>query len=49
MRPGDGVAVEECEKLPEGVKERPVGEEADALVGVDGALGGAAAAAAAGG
>lgn len=38
MRAGDGVAVKECEKLSEGVKERPVGEQADALVGVDGAL-----------
>lgn len=40
MRAGDGVAIEECEKLSERVKERPVGEEADTLVGVDGALGG---------
>lgn len=39
MRARDGVAIKECEKLSERVKERPVGEEADALVGVDGALG----------
>lgn len=45
MRPRDGVAVEEGEELAEGVKERPVWEQTDALVGVDGALGGAAAAA----
>lgn len=44
--PWDGVAVEEGEELAEGVKERPVREQTDALVGVDGALGGAAAAAA---
>lgn len=44
MRAGDGVAIKECEKLAERVKERPVGEEADTLVGVGGALGPAAAA-----
>lgn len=48
MRAGDGVAIKECEKLLERVKERPVREEADTLVGVDGALGGGGAAAAAG-
>lgn len=44
MRTGDGVAIQECEKLSERVKERPVGEQADTLVGVDGALGRGAAA-----
>lgn len=48
MRAGDGVAIKECEKLAERVKERPVGEETDTLVGVDGALGGGGAAAAVG-
>lgn len=42
MRAGDGVAIKECEKLAKRVKEGPVGEEADTLVGVDGALGGGA-------
>lgn len=46
MRAGDGVAIKECEELAERVKERPVGEEADTLVGVDGALGRGATAAA---
>lgn len=49
VRPRDGVAVEEGEELAEGVKKRPVWEQTDGLVGVDGALGGAAAAAAADG
>lgn len=40
LRAGDGAAVKEREELSEGVEERPVGEEADALVGVDGAGGG---------
>lgn len=42
MRAGDGVAIEECQKLAKRIKERPVGEEADTFVGVDGALGGGA-------
>ena len=33
---GDGVAVEEGEKAPEGVEEGPVRQQADALVGVNG-------------
>lgn len=45
VRPRDGVAVEKGEELAEGVKERPVWEQTDALVCVDGALGGATAAA----
>lgn len=36
----DGVAVQECEELAEGVEEGPMGEQADALVGVHGARGG---------
>lgn len=39
VRAGDGVTVEEGEELAEGVEEGPVGEQADALVGVDGAWG----------
>lgn len=35
MRAGDGVAIEECEELAESVKEGPVGEQTDTLVGVD--------------
>lgn len=35
MRPGDGVSVEERQKASEGLKEGPVGEEADALVAVN--------------
>lgn len=35
MRARDGVTIEECEELSESVEERPVGEETDALVGVD--------------
>lgn len=37
MRAGDGVSIQECEELPEGIEEGPVGQQADALVGVDGA------------
>ena len=36
VRTGDGVAVEEGEKAPEGVEEGPVRQQADALAGVDG-------------
>lgn len=39
VRAGDGVAIEEREELAESVEEGPVGEQADALVGVDRALG----------
>lgn len=35
MGPRDGVSVEEGEKAPEGLEEGPVGEQADALVGVN--------------
>lgn len=35
MRAGDGVAIEECEELPESIEERPVGKQTDTLVGVD--------------
>lgn len=35
MRSGDGVSVEESEKASEGLEERPVGEETDALVAVN--------------
>lgn len=38
MRARDGVAIQECEKLAESVKEGPVGKQTDALVGVDQAL-----------
>lgn len=38
MRARDGVAIQECEKLAESVKEGPVGKQTDALVGVDHAL-----------
>lgn len=31
----DGVSVEESEKAPEGLEERPVGEQTDALVAVN--------------
>lgn len=37
MRARDGVAIEEGEELAESIKERPVGEQTDTLVGVDGA------------
>lgn len=36
MRSRDGVAIEECEELAESIKEGPVGEQTDTLVGVDG-------------
>lgn len=39
VRAGDRVAIEECEELAESVEEGPVGEQTDALVGVDWALG----------
>lgn len=39
VRARDGVAIQEREELAESVKEGPVGEQADALVGVDRALG----------
>lgn len=39
VRTRDGVAVQECEELAESVEEGPVGQQADALVGVDRALG----------
>lgn len=35
MRSGDGVSVQEGQKAPEGLEERPVGQQADALVAVD--------------
>lgn len=50
MGAGDGVAIEECEELAESIKEGPVGEHTDTLVGVDGAWGcGGAVSGAAGG
>lgn len=39
MRARDGVAIEECEELAESIKEWPVGEQTDTLVGVDQARG----------
>ena len=39
VRAGDGELVEEEQKLPEGLEEGPAGEQADALVGVDGPVG----------
>lgn len=39
MRPGHGQLVEEHEELPEGLEEWPSGQQADALVGVDGSVG----------
>lgn len=39
VRPRDGELVEEEQKLPEGLEEGPAGEQADALVGVDGPVG----------
>lgn len=37
MRARDGVAIKECQELAKSIEEGPVGEQADALVGVDGA------------
>lgn len=39
VRPGDRQFVEEHEELAEGLKEGPAGQQADALVGVDVAVG----------
>lgn len=49
MWAGDGVAIEECEELAESIKERPVGQQTDTLVGVNRARGCGAVGAAAGG
>lgn len=39
MRPGDGVSVDKGEELLEDCEERPVGENADALLGMQTAAG----------
>lgn len=43
MRARDGVAIQECKELAESIKEGPVREQTDTLVGVDQVTVGAAA------